>query len=43
VDFVGSDLHHLRHLNNIKAVKKSLLYNKIFKKNIILNNTLIDT
>ena len=41
VDFIGSDTHHRQH---IKFLKKSFLdsfYKKIFKKNIILNDSLV--
>ena len=42
VDFVGSDLHNEKHINNLinSFTKKNIWYN-IFEKNEILNNRLI--
>jgi len=42
VDFVGSDLHNQKHINNLinSLTKKNIWYN-IFEKNEILNNRLI--
>jgi len=42
VDFVGSDLHNKKHINNLinSLTKKNIWYN-IFEKNEILNNRLI--
>ena len=42
VDFVGSDLHNQKHINNLinSLTKKNVWYN-IFEKNEILNNRLI--
>jgi len=41
VDFLGSDTHHMTHIKNLKKSFKHNLYKKIFKKNNILNNTLL--
>jgi tyrosine-protein phosphatase YwqE len=41
VDFVGSDTHHRNHIEALSEVFSSSLYKKLFKKNIILNNSLI--
>jgi tyrosine-protein phosphatase YwqE len=41
VDFVGSDTHHRRHLTFLEKSFSNSLYQRIFKKNKILNNKLI--
>jgi len=41
VDFIGSDVHHKRHIKFLKKSLSSSLYKKIFKHNKILNNTLM--
>lgn len=38
VDFVGSDAHSIRHLENIKKIQSMDIYNSIFMKNKIMNN-----
>lgn len=40
ISFLGSDAHRLRHLESLVRVKQSSAYRELFKKNIILNNTL---
>ncbi len=40
IDFVGSDVHHKRHMHAIEKVVTTSAYRDIFKKNNILNNTL---
>ena len=39
IDFVGSDVHCLRQLNNLEELTKQQSYKNIFDKNTILNNT----
>lgn len=41
IDFVGSDTHHRRHITFLEKSFSNSLYQKIFKKNKILNNKLI--
>jgi len=41
VDFLGSDTHHMTHIQNLKKGFKHSLYKKVFKNNNILNNTLL--
>jgi tyrosine-protein phosphatase YwqE len=41
VDFIGSDVHHKRHVKFLKESFSDTFYKKIFKKNTILNDTLI--
>jgi tyrosine-protein phosphatase YwqE len=40
VSFLGSDTHKLRHLETLELVLDSEEYHDVFRKNIILNNTL---
>ena len=40
VDFIGSDTHHRQHTKYLKKSFSNSLYKKIFKHNLILNNTL---
>jgi tyrosine-protein phosphatase YwqE len=40
VDFIGTDTHHRGHIKALKSVFSSSSYSKIFKKNIILNDTI---
>jgi len=40
ISFLGSDAHGLRHIEGIKKVKSSDIFDAIFRKNRILNNTL---
>ena len=40
VNFLGSDAHGLRHIEGVKKVKTSELFDTIFKNNNILNDTL---
>ncbi len=41
VDFIGSDIHHRRYIKFLKKSLNSSLYKKIFKKNTILNDSLL--
>ena len=41
VDFIGSDAHHKRHVKYLKESFSDTFYKKIFKKNTILNDTLL--
>ncbi|MBU1667753.1 capsular biosynthesis protein [bacterium] len=41
VDFIGSDTHHRRHTKFLKESFSNALYQKIFKHNTILNDTLL--
>jgi len=41
IDFLGSDVHHQKHINSLEAVFLSDAYRKIFESNEILNDTLI--
>ena len=40
IDFLGSDAHGVRHIEGIKKVKSSDIFDVVFRKNEILNNTL---
>ena len=40
IDFVGSDIHHMRHMQSMEKTLQSQLYRDIFLKNTILNHTL---
>jgi len=40
VDFVGSDVHHLKDIEKFEKLLSSKMYRNIFKKNTILNNSL---
>jgi len=40
VSFLGSDAHGLKHIEGIKKVKESNIFDTIFQKNSILNKTL---
>lgn len=40
VDFIGSDVHHRRHVKFLKKSFSESLYKKLFKHNKILNNSL---
>ncbi len=40
INFVGSDTHRMKHLDNLKSVRKTQLYHDLFLKNEIMNNTL---
>jgi tyrosine-protein phosphatase YwqE len=40
IDFLGSDVHHLKQVKTLVAIKKTQVYKDIFKKNLILNNLL---
>jgi len=40
VDFIGSDTHHLTHIKHLKKSLSLSFYQKIFKYNTILNDTL---
>ncbi len=41
IDFLGSDIHHQKHLTTLEAVFLSNQYREIFEHNNILNDTLI--
>ena len=41
VDFIGSDTHHKQHTKFLKKSFSSSLYQKVFKHNTILNDTLL--
>ena len=41
VDFLGSDVHKMRHFETFKTMLSSPVYHQIFEKNRILNNTLL--
>ncbi len=41
VDFIGSDTHHRRHTKFLKESFSHALYQKVFKNNTILNDTLL--
>jgi tyrosine-protein phosphatase YwqE len=41
ISFLGSDLHHHKHLNSLQNILNSSVYKKIFEKNNILNDELI--
>ncbi len=42
IDFLGSDAHHLRHLQSLEQIgQDSKLYKQIIAKNTILNQTLL--
>lgn len=40
IDFLGSDVHHLKQVKTLVKIKKQKIYKKIFEKNFILNNLL---
>jgi len=40
IDFLGSDVHHEKHVSTLKNVMDSKVYKSIFKQNNILNDTL---
>jgi tyrosine-protein phosphatase YwqE len=40
INFVGSDTHRMKHLDNLQNVRKTQTYRDLFLKNEILNNTL---
>jgi protein-tyrosine phosphatase len=40
VDFLGSDVHHLKQVYYLRRTKRKGLYREIFKNNLILNNIL---
>jgi tyrosine-protein phosphatase YwqE len=41
VDFIGSDTHHRHHIEALSKVFPTSLYRRLFKKNKILNNSLL--
>ena len=41
IDFLGSDTHHLKHVNSLLDIYRLPEYHKIFEKNTIKNDTLI--
>jgi len=40
IDFLGSDVHHEKHMTSLSSVARSDIYEDIISKNIILNNTI---
>ena len=40
IDFIGSDVHHMRHMQSIEKVMQTQDFRNIFQNNTILNNTL---
>ncbi len=40
IDFIGTDTHHIKHIESLKKVFSMYLYKKIFKYNNILNKTI---
>ncbi|MDQ7083743.1 MAG: CpsB/CapC family capsule biosynthesis tyrosine phosphatase [Sulfurovum sp.] len=40
IDFLGSDIHHIKQVKTLVKVKRKTIYQDIFKKNLILNNIL---
>jgi tyrosine-protein phosphatase YwqE len=40
VDFIGSDTHHKRHTKYLKKSFSDKIYKRLFKQNMILNNSL---
>jgi len=39
IDFLGSDIHHLRQVQMLRQVQQQVVYKKIYMYNTILNNT----
>jgi len=42
IDFLGSDVHSMKHLEFMKEIFKTKIFKKIYENNKILNNTLKD-
>ncbi|MEY3090957.1 MAG: hypothetical protein RL113_1273 [Pseudomonadota bacterium] len=42
VDFVGSDIHSMKQIEALKAVKETPDYHRLFQHNTILNDTLLN-
>lgn len=40
IDFLGSDVHHIKQVQTLVTIKEKSFYKDIFKKNLILNNIL---
>jgi len=40
IDFLGSDVHHVKQVKMLEKVRRTTLYKKVFQKNTILNDTL---
>jgi tyrosine-protein phosphatase YwqE len=40
IDFLGSDVHHIKQVKTLVSVKEKQVYKEIFKNNLILNNIL---
>lgn len=40
IDFLGSDVHHIKQVKTLRSIKNKSEYKKIFKNNLILNNIL---
>jgi len=40
IDFLGSDVHHKKHVSSLAKIVRSELYSEILQNNTILNNTL---
>jgi len=41
IDYLGSDVHHQKHVDSLKSIFQSDAYRKIFKHNKILNHELV--
>jgi len=41
VDLIGSDTHSTRHITALEKALKSKNYQKLFEKNVILNNAIL--
>lgn len=41
IDFLGSDVHHIKHVNSLHNLVRSPIYDDILNNNTILNDTLI--
>ena len=42
IDFLGTDIHHIKHLHTLKEIMRTKTFNDIFKNNTIINNNLND-
>jgi tyrosine-protein phosphatase YwqE len=40
IDFLGSDVHHIKQVKTLVTIKEKNFYKEIFNKNLILNNIL---
>lgn len=41
IDFLGSDTHNIKQIDNLKAIFADSIYKDIYANNIIKNNTLL--